>query len=313
MAQAIFNQPQFQDPEEARAYLEAKVWPDGPVCPHCGSCKKPYALQGKSNRPGLYKCADCREPFTVTVKTIFERSKIPLHKWLLAVYLLCSSKKGMSSHQLHRTLGVTYKTAWFMTHRIREAMNHPGGLLGARGQAVEVDETFWGNRKGVEKMAGGVTHKMKVVSLVERGGEKRSVVVQNVTAKTLGAVIRANVSQNARLMTDERRSYIPSAQHVASHEAVSHRQGEYFRAPDITTNSVESSFALLKRGLIGTFHHVGEQHLERYAHEFDFRWTYRVKNGYGDKARADQLLRQVSGKRLTYRRLDERTEEKTLN
>jgi transposase-like protein len=302
MSDGYLFQPQFKDADSARVYLEAQVWPNGPVCPHCGVISADhYKLEGKSNRPGLYKCKDCREPFTVTVGSIFERSKVPLNKWLLAVYLLCSSKKGMSSHQLHRTLGVTYKTAWFMTHRIREAMKSPGGLLGAAGQAVEVDETFWGHRKGVKMKGGGTGHKMKVVSLVERGGEKRSEVVPDVTARTLKAVLQKHLSPNANLMTDEQPAYRRGGALLASHEVVNHNQGEYFRAPNITTNSVESSFALLKRGLIGTFHHVSEEHLGRYATEFDFRWTYRKAS---DAERAKAALRGICGKRLTYRRTD---------
>jgi transposase-like protein len=302
MAEAIFNQPHFQDADEARAYLERQVWPQGPVCPHCGSCAKPYALQGKSNRPGLYKCADCREPFTVTVGSIFERSKIPLHKWLLAVYLLCSSKKGMSSHQLHRTLGVTYKTAWFMTHRIREAMNQPHfQKFGYGGAPVEVDETYWGTLKDAPKARGGAQHKMKIVSLVERGGAKQTHILPRITAANVREVLVKQVHERARLMTDESSIYQTVGLEFAEHGVVNHSAGEYARG-DVTTNSAESSFALLKRGLVGTFHHVGEQHIQRYAHEFDFRWNHRVKLGYGDKERADACLRGTQGKRLTYRR-----------
>lgn len=294
--------PIYNNPDAAREHLESILWPNGPVCPHCGGIEKIKKLEGKSTRPGVYKCNDCRKPFSVTVGTVFERSKIPLHKWVLAAHLMAASKKGVSAHQLHRMMGMEYKTAWFMAMRLREAMDTKAakGPLGSGGEAVEVDETFWGNRKGMANPLpkGGVTHKMKIVSLVERGGEKRSVVVADVTGKTLREVLRKQVSGNARLMTDERRSYIPAGEHCASHEAVSHRQGEYFRAPDITTNSVESSFALLKRGLIGTFHHVSEEHLQRYCHEFDFRWTHRKAT---DDTRAEALLKGVEGKRLMYR------------
>lgn len=294
--------PIYNNADAAREHLELILWPEGPVCPHCGGVEKIKKLEGKSTRPGVYKCNDCRKPFTVTVGTIFERSKIPLNKWVLAAHLMGASKKGISAHQLSRMLGFdkTYKTAWFMAMRLREAMKPKAGAgpLGSGGGIVEADETFWGNRKGVQQMAGGVTHKMKIVSLVERGGEKRSVVVPNVTGETLRKVLREHVSNEARLMTDERRSYIPASEHCASHEAVSHRQGEYFRAPDITTNSVESSFALLKRGLIGTFHHVSEEHLQRYCGEFDFRWTHRKVT---DDTRSVALLRGVQGKRLMYR------------
>jgi len=303
MSDSSINQPQFQDADKAREYLELQVWPTGPVCPHCGSVKAPYTLKGKSNRPGLYKCADCREPFTVTVGSIFERSKVPLNKWLLAVYLLCSSKKGMSSHQLHRMLGVTYKTAWFMTHRIREAMGAPIAMLGTGGEPVEVDETYWGKKKGAVKPRGGWSHKMKVVSLVERDGKKRSHVVANVTAKTLRPIMRAQISEDARLMTDESKVYTRVGYHFAGHEVVHHKSGEYSRG-DVTTNTAESSFAILKRGLYGTFHHVGEQHLQRYATEFDFRWNYRTKLGFTDTQRANAVLSQIAGKRLTYRRTD---------
>jgi len=304
MADPIFTQPQFQDADAAREYLERKVWPQGPVCPHCGSCAKPYELKGKSNRPGLYKCADCREPFTVTVGTIFESSKVGLHKWLLAIYLLCSSKKGMSSHQLHRTIGVTYKTAWFMTHRIREAMEHPQHQkFGSGGEPVEVDETYWGTLQSAPKARGGAQHKMKIVSLVERDGAKKTHVLPRITAGNVRQVLKAQVHERARLMTDESSIYQTVGLEYAEHGVVNHSAGEYARG-DITTNSAESSFALLKRGLHGTFHHVGEQHLHRYASEFDFRWNHRVKLGYNDKQRADILLTQITNKRLTYRRTD---------
>ena len=188
MANNNLSAPHFHDPDKAREYLESQVWPDGPICPHCGSLSDHYALNGKTTRPGLYKCKDCLEPFTVTVGSLFERSKIPLNKWLMAVYLLCSSKKGMSSHQLHRTLGITYKSAWFMTHRIREAMNSPGGLLGSGGGIVEADETYWGNNNKQRKGARGYQHKMKIASLVERGGNVRSFHVKHVDGQSPGGV-----------------------------------------------------------------------------------------------------------------------------
>jgi transposase-like protein len=302
MAEAIFNQPQFQDPDKAREYLEAQVWPPGvQVCPHCACVGEHYVLKGKSNRPGLWKCKDCREPFTVTVGSIFESSKVPLHKWLLAVYLLCSSKKGMSSHQLHRTLGVSYKTAWFMTHRIREAMTQGvSGTLGDGGEPVEVDETYWGQLKGAQKKR-AYHHKMKLVSLVERDGQKSTVHVAKVTAKTLKPILDAQISKKARLMTDDLKVYTKLGREFSEHGVVNHSAGEYARG-DVTTNTAESSFAILKRGLYGTFHHVGEQHLQRYAHEFDFRWNHRVALGFNDTERADACLRGAPGKRLTYRR-----------
>lgn len=298
---SALNKPHFQDADKAREYLEALRWPNGPVCPHCGSVGAHYALQGKAHRPGLWKCHDCREQFTVTVGTVFERSKIALHIWLQAVYLLCSSKKGISSHQLHRTLGVTYKTAWFMSHRIREAMtNNPGGLLGGGGGTVEADETFWGNNKKVKGSKGrGYHHKMKVMSLVERGGNVRSFQIHSLSAKTLKAHLVANVAKDANLMTDEFSSYTLAGREFASHGVVRHSAKEYSRG-NVHTNTVEGYFSILKRGLVGTFHHVGEQHLKRYVAEFDFRYNHRKTD---DASRADQALKSISGKRLTYRRI----------
>ena len=213
---------------------------------------------------------------------------------------MCASKKAMSSHQIHRMLGITYKSAWFMTHRIREAMKTEGGLMGSGGGTVEADETYWGNNGKQRKGARGYAHKMKIVSLVERGGEKRSVVVDAVNAKTLRVVLDKHVSKEARLMTDDASAYTKLGREYAEHGVTSHSSGEYVRG-DIHSNTVESSFALLKRGLIGTFHHVGEQHLHRYVTEFDFRWNNRKTT---DRERADALLGQVGGKRLTYRRTD---------
>lgn len=289
--------PHFTDADKAREYLEALRWPNGPVCPHCGTEGAHYALKGASHRAGLLKCKNCRKQFSVTVGTVFERSKIPLNKWLLSVHLMCASKKAMSSHQIHRMLGVTYKSAWFMTHRIREAMK-PGstGLMGEGGGVVEADETFWGNNGKQPKGARGFAHKMKVVSLVERDGEKRSVVVPNVNAKTLRSVLEANVSKSAHLMTDEHAGYTKVGREFASHGVTRHSRGEY--AIGAThSNTAEASFSLLKRGLIGTFHHVGEQHLQRYVTEFDFRWNHRKTT---DRERSDTLLQSIAGKRLTY-------------
>jgi hypothetical protein len=243
----------------------------------------------------------------VTVGTVFERSKIPLNKWLLAVYLLCSSKKGMSSHQLHRTLGVTYKTAWFMTHRIREAFGPTGfDKLGGGGSIVEADETYWGTsnealtaqKKRGKKLRGG-KHKMKIFSLVERGGNVRSFQVESVNAMTLKDKLTANVKKDTRLMTDEAMFYKQTGKGFQSHESVNHSQYEYSRG-DVTTNSVEGYFSILKRGLIGTYHHVGEQHLFRYVNEFDFRYNNRKVS---DAERADNALKGITGKRLTYRRI----------
>ncbi len=300
MAEAILNQPHFHDADKAREYLEALRWPNGAVCPHCGSVEQHYKLEGKAHRPGVWKCKDCREQFTVTVGTLFTDSKVPLNKWLQACYLMASSKKGISSKQLERMLGVSYKTAWFMSHRIREAMAGDGGLLGGNGGPVEVDETYWGNTGKQAKGARGYAHKMKVVSLVERDGKKRSYHVANVTAATVRPILKAQVSEKARLMTDEASVYTKVGKEFAEHGVVNHSAGEYARG-DITTNTVESSFAILKRGLYGTFHHVSEKHLQRYATEFDFRWNHRAKLGYTDVQRADAMLVGIAGKRLMYR------------
>lgn len=308
---AILNQPHYQDAEKAREYLEALRWPNGPVCPHCGSLGKHLHLTGTKYRPGLHKCADCYEQFTVTVGTVFERSKVPLHLWLQAVHLMCASKKGVSAKQIERMLGVTYKTAWFMCHRIREAMTaKSGNLLGGPGSSgiVEADETFWGTReeyagKPRAKGHGGYHHKMMVVSLVERDGEKRSYHIASVNAATLGPIMRAQIAAQARLMTDEAGFYQTIGSHFDYHHTVNHNRKEYARG-DITTNTVESSFAILKRGLYGTFHSVSEKHLQRYANEFDFRWNTSARLGFSDAMRADQALLGIAGKRLTYRRTD---------
>ena len=310
MAEAILNQPQFQDADKAREYLEALRWPHGPVCPHCGGLEKHLKLEGSKNyRPGLFKCGHCYEQFTVTVGTVFERSKIALNVWLQAVHLMCASKKGISAKQIERMLGVSYKTAWFMCHRIREAMNDTTGtLLGGPGSSgiVEADETYWGNatdKDGKKRVnpRGGSNHKMKIVSLVERNGNKRTFHVADVNGATVGAVLKSQVSEKARLMTDAAQYYRKAGRDFASHEWVDHNSKEYARG-DVTSNTVESSFAILKRGLIGTFQSVSEKHLQRYCTEFDFRWNTRMSQGFNDSMRADALLSQIAGKRLTYRR-----------
>lgn len=310
MADAL-TQPQFQDADKAREYLEAQVWPRGPVCPHCGGTERNTKSQAKSHRPGLYHCGDCREQFTVTVGSLFERSKVPLNKWLLAVYLLCSSKKGVSAHQLHRTLGVTYKTAWFMAHRIREAMKSDGGMFGTGGGFVEVDETFIGKDKASVPQPGrqkkGMHHKLKVLALIDReSGKARSVVVGNLKSKTLLPIIKANVAPQATLMTDEAIYYFPVGHHFAKHQQVNHSLGEYVFKHDneIHTNTVEGFFSIFKRGMKGVYQHCGQNHLQRYLTEFDFRYNNRAKLGVNDSERANIALKGISGKRLTYRRTD---------
>lgn len=295
------TQPQFLDAEIAREYLEALRWPNGPVCPHCGVEGKAWAIEGKQ-RPGLYKCGEyqCRKQFSVTVGTLFHGSRVPLNKWLMAVHLMCASKKGISSHQLHRMLGVTYKTAWFMTHRIRAAMKEPTkGKLGGGGGVVEVDETFWGNskRKGRDSKKGrGYHHKEKIFTLVERGGEARSFHVPAVNAKTLKPIMLEQIAEDAQVMSDEASCYTKVGREFAAHGVVRHSRGEYVRG-NIHTNTIEGFFSLLKRGLVGTFHHVGPQHLHRYIGEFDFRYNNRKVS---DAERAEVALKGIAGKRLLY-------------
>jgi transposase-like protein len=268
--------PMFTDANTAREALEAVRWPNGPVCPHCGSVEKIGAVQGKSHRPGLFYCGECKGQFTVTVGTVFERSKIALNKWLLAVHLMAASKKGVSSHQLHRMLGVTYKTAWFMSHRIREAMVS-GGLapMGGNGVPVEADETFISKKAGRD-VKRGVGHKRVVLSIVERGGEVRSFHVPSHGANTVMPVLRAHIVPEASLMTDEAGQYRFANRFFASHNFTTHSAGEYVRG-DIHTNTVEGVFSIFKRGMRGVYQHCGEQHLHRYLSEFDFRYNTRTK------------------------------------
>lgn len=291
--------PHFHDEDKAREYLESIRWPDGPVCPHCGEAEKIYRLNGKSHRKGLYKCGSCRKQFTVTVGTLFERSKVPLHKWLMAAYLLCSSKKGISAHQLHRMLEVTYKTAWFMDHRIREAMADPvfTNQLGGSGKYVEADETYWGNKGKQRPGARGAAHKEKIFSLVERGGHVRSFHVPAVTAKTLKPILREQVAKDTHVVTDEMGSYRGLEKDFTAHSVVCHAKGEYARGP-IYTNTIEGYFSILKRGLTGVYQHCGPQHLRRYVGEFDFRYNNRDCD---DSERTAIVLRGIEGKRLVYR------------
>jgi transposase-like protein len=293
----MFEEPYFQDAEEARKHLESIRWPNGPFCPHCGCYKNIKPLNGTKHRPGLYKCYDCKQQFTVTVGTLFERSHVPLHKWFQAVYFLCCSKKDMSSHQIHRMLGVTYKTAWFMTHRIREAMTDGRtDFLGGTGSTVEVDETYWGNIPGSKKQR-GYQHKEKTVSLVERDGNVRSFHVEHVSAATLRPILREHLKRETRVFTDEAGQYAHLDEDFSEHQSVAHSIGEYVRG-DCHTNTIESYFAIMKRGLNGIYHHVGEQHLKRYLSEFDFRYNTRKMS---DPERTMMALKGIEGKRLYYR------------
>lgn len=290
----------FSDETKAREHLESIRWPNGPICPHCGVVEGITKLEGDSHRAGLHKCNSCKGHFTVTVGTVFEDSKLPLHKWVLAAHLMASSKKGFSAHQLHRTIKVSYKTAWFMMHRLREAMTKRtfSGPLGGEGKSVEADETYIGRKPGTKVRRGG-HHKNVVFSLVERGGEVRSFHVPDVTAKTLRSKLREHVSPATDMYTDEAKMYRGLSNEFNSHDTVNHSKHEYVR-DSAYTNTVEGYFSILKRGIHGTFHHVGAQHLQRYVAEFDFRYNTRTKLGYNDAERAALLLKSIGGKRLTY-------------
>ena len=309
MNKSLLTIKHFQDEEAAYAYVEARLWPNGPVCPHCGSTERISKMNGKSTRIGTYKCYVCRKPFTVKVGTVFESSHIPLNVWLQAMYLICASKKGFSSNQLHRTLGVTLKTAWFMSHRIREAMR--GGAFapfGNSGGAVEADETFLWDIPNVPVWQ-GYMHKNKILSLVDReSGEARSCVVDELNAETVIPILKENIAKEARVMTDDARQYWQVDEDFADHGVVRHTKGEYVSPidPSIHTNTVEGYFSIFKRGMRGVYQHCRRQHMHRYLAEFDFRYTNRVAKGVDDSDRAEKLLEGVVGKRLTYQTTNSR-------
>lgn len=302
MSKSPFSAPYFNDDETARRHLEAIRWPDGPVCPHCGTGGTAYPR----SKPGLYRCAarECRKDFTATVGTLFERSHIPLSTWFKAVYLLCSSKKGISAHQLHRMLGITYKSAWFMAHRVREGMREGfTGPIGGQNRVVEADETYVGGKernkhanKRLHKGRGAVG-KEAVVSLVERGGKVRSRHVADVSAKTLKPMMKEQIDAATYLMTDESRVYEKLGKEFSGHSSVNHSIKEYVRG-EAHTNTAENYFSILKRGLIGTYHHVSAEHLKRYVGEFDFRYNNR---DVSDVERTEIAMKGIEGKRLLYR------------
>lgn len=300
---SILSKPYFHDEAEAYKKVESIVWPTGPVCPHCGNAdaERVYALNGNSHRIALRKCAECRKQFTCKIGTIFESSHVPLHKWLQAIFLIASSKKGISANQLHRTLEVTLKTAWFMGHRIREAMR-PGDLAPMDG-IVEIDETFIGHDYTVkpkyEKKGRGYAHKLKVLTLVERGGRARSVVVDDLKAKTLVPILKEGIEGKARVMTDEAGQYHYLSKEFADHGVVHHGRGEYGRG-EIHTNTIEGFFSIFKRGMKGCYQHCSKRHLHRYLAEFDFRYSERIARGVDDLARTDVALRGIIGRRLYY-------------
>lgn len=301
MTTSYLSAPQFHDEAAAFAFVESHLWPMGPVCPRCATQDRIGKLAGKSTRMGVYKCYACRKPFTVRVGTIFEDSHVELKLWLQAIFLIASSKKGISSNQLHRVLGVTLKTAWFMSHRIRFAMTDgTTDKLGGFGTSgiVEADETYIGRTRGQGK-GSHMGKKEPVVALVEPKGRVRAFHVPTVTAESLKTVLHSQINESARLMTDGAGMYKKLGKHFASHETVNHRDGEYARG-DVTTNTVESFFGVLKRGLRGVYQHVSPEHLNRYVSEFEFRHNNRIALEINDKQRADNLLAGVIGKRLTY-------------
>jgi len=313
MAKSVLSDKHFHDEAAAYRFVEKRVWPQGPVCPHCGGVERISKMKGTSTRIGAYKCYQCRKPFTVKVGTVFEASHVPLHLWLQAIFLMASSKKGISSQQLHRTLGVTVKTAWFMSHRIREAMRS-GDLspMGGEGKIVEADETYYGpvaerqpskQRRGrpytVKGGKSGVGGKRAIVSLVERGGNVRSFHVAHASQVNVAQLVRENLDRETKLHTDESRLYTNVGGEFAAHETVKHSAKEYVRG-QVHTNTVENVFSVFKRGMRGVYQHCAEKHLHRYLAEFDFRYNARMALGVDDLTRADRALKGIVGKRLTY-------------
>lgn len=306
MANALNNKI-FQDVDKAREWLKTLLWADGRTCGYCGVVDESTPL----SRDGYYQCNACRKQFTVQVGTVFERSHIPLNKWLMAAFLLCASKKGISAHQMHRMLGVTYKSAWFMMHRLRAAMAPPNpGPLGGEGKTVEADHSYVGGKEKNKKLGKrskeniGGAGKQIVHCLVERGGRVVTHHVPRVNGATLGPLLRKNVSRKSALMTDTHGAYVRVGKEFARHEMVDHAIDEYVRG-DAHSNTAEGYFSILKRGIIGTYHHVSEAHLGRYLAEFDFRYCNRSKLGVDDPERTERAIKGIVGKRLTYRRIDE--------
>ena len=318
---SVLSSPHFHDEAKAFEYLESIVWADGVACPHCGTVGgRVYDLSGVRSKPslknpegvvrhGLKKCGECRKQFTVKVGTVFEHARMPLHKMLQAVHLMVSSKKGISAHQLARILEVQYKTAWFLAHRIREAMRS-GDLatpFGGNGGAVEVDETYFGQRQGMKKAKGGHAHKLGVLALVDREtGTMRSFTFDKYRADEVHPIVRANIAREARLMTDEARMYSKIGKEFAEHGTTLHGARVYVDPKDrsIHTNTVEGAFSIFKRGMRGVYQHCREHHLHRYLAEFEFRYNTRQANGFDDRARSREAVRGIVGKRLTYGRSD---------
>jgi len=308
---SVLSRPHFYDEKAAFEHVESILWPEGPVCPHCGNVDKHYPLTGIRSKPskknpkgverhGLYKCAACRKQFTVRIGTIFEESKLPLHKWLQAIHLMCSSKKGISSNQLARVLEITVKSAWFLSHRIREAMRSDEFTpIGGKGEIVEADETFIGRKPGMPKRR-GTSHKMAVLSLVQRAGSVRSFPIDTTRASEIGPIVNENIDRESWFMTDEAKQYDPIGKGYRYHSTVNHGKGEYVNGP-IHTNTIEGYFSIFKRGMKGIYQHCSEKHLHRYLAEFDFRYSNRVRLGVGDSMRSNKVVLSTTGRRMMYR------------
>lgn len=298
---SILSAEYFHDEAKAYEFVEARIWKSGPVCPHCKAQDRISKMKGKSTRIGTYKCYHCRKPFTVKVGTIFESSHIPLHLWLQAIFLLSSSKKGISSNQLHRTLGITLKSAWFMSHRIREAMRTGGlGPMGGGGSIVEIDETYIAHKGEKKIKRGGIHHKRAVLTLVSREGEARSFHIDNSDQANIMPIIRANLAQEAKVVTDDAAFY-RNLDKDYLHAFVNHSAYQWGRG-EIHTNTIEGYFSIFKRGMKGIYQHCSEKHLHRYLAEYDFRYSNRSALGIDDAERACKALDGVKGKRLTYSR-----------
>jgi transposase-like protein len=304
---SLLSARHFHDEAAAFAYVEARLWANGRDCPHCGVLDNSGPLNGKSTRIGTYKCYSCRKPFTVKVGTIFEASHVKLHVWLQAIHLLASSKKGFSANQFARTLGISLKAAWFLAHRLREAMRADALIpFGQTGGAVESDETFFGQNPNVPVSRMPIRSMNAILTLVDReSGAARSVVIDEVNSAEIGAILRENLAKEAHLMTDEGRHYKPLAKHFAAHGTVNHAADEYVSRddPHVHTQTVENYYSVFKRGMRGTYQHCARRHLHRYCAEFDFRYSNRVALGVDDSERAARILAGVKGKRLTYRPL----------
>ncbi|MFZ0423468.1 MAG: IS1595 family transposase [Xanthobacteraceae bacterium] len=305
---ATFQDPMFHDEDRAREALEAELWPNGVICRHCGNSdpEKIAKMQGKSHRPGLYYCHECNGQFTVTVGTVLERSKVPLTKWLMAAHMVNSGKNGVSAHEIHRTLGVTYKTAWFMMHRLREAMQETNPTpMGGEGKSIQADETYYGNSKRAKSYRKGHSHKASIVALVEPQGRARAFHVKKADSKTVREILVTNAHRSSELNTDESALYRKVGPEFAKHKTVMRGspgwEGFYVGKDGATTNAAENFFGNFKRSMKGTYRFCSEQHLQRYLNEFQFRHNHRTKLGFNDGERTAAALKGIEGKRLTYR------------